>query len=297
MNNWNLINEGKVRQIYESEDHLAVALVASDRVSAFDEELGVVIPGKGRMLTEISKYWFEKTNKIVPNAYIALQQLATDFDLPAVDPNTVTPMLKLNMLPIEAIVRGYITGSIWAAYDGPQKAREFCGLKLPDGMKNSEQFEDPLFTPTTKAPKGEHDQNLSFEEMVKHLEENGIMGARDRAQLIRDYSLSLYNFARNKLVKRGIILADTKFEFGINPITGNLMLGDELFTPDSSRFWLLKDYTIGQNQKSMDKQIIRDWVRQHPSERVTQAVLEKTSIVYSKITDALIEREGARKLI
>lgn len=298
MGKWNLAREGKVRKIYEHERDPKILLVAGDGVSAFDQNLGVSIPGKGRMLTKISKYWFEKTAIMVPNAYSALRfnpENIRDYELIGLDPETVTPMLNLRMLPVEAIVRGYITGSMWESYKLGQ--REFCGITLPEGLKNGERLQTPIFTPTTKAPPGEHDQNLSYDEMVKHLESVSLLGAADRAKLVRDYSISLYNYAHNRLLEKGIILADTKFEFGINPLTGNIMLGDELFTPDSSRFWLLKDYTIGENQKSLDKQNIRDFVKEHPGETVPKAVLEKTALMYAKITDVVTDTTGARKLI
>lgn len=298
MSKWKLVSEGKVRKIYENPDEQKVLLVAGDGVSAFDQKLGVSIVGKGKMLTRISKYWFDKTAMIAPNAYSAVRYTGEDlreYEMIGVDPDATTPMLKLRMLPIEAIVRGYITGSMWEAYKKGQ--RDFCGVKLPEGLQNCERLQAPIFTPTTKAPQGEHDRNLSFDEMVEHLEMNDIMGASDRARLVKDYSIALYNHAHHKLLEKGIILADTKFEFGVNPLTGNIVLGDELFTPDSSRFWLLKEYTIGENQKSLDKQIIRDWVKEHPGERVPQAVLEKTAIMYAKLTDVVTDTTGARKLI
>lgn len=296
---WKLVNEGKVRRVYEDDEGMRVLLVAGDGVSAFNQELGVEISSKGKMLTQISKYWFDQTEMMTPNAYSALKVDPEPIVLPPElrdEADAVTPMLKLNMLPIEAIVRGYITGSLWEAYskDG---VRDFCGLRMPNGLRNCDKLPAPIFTPTTKAPKGEHDRNLSFSEMIDYLEEHGIMGAEHRAKLVRDYSLRLYTFAFNKLIERGIMLADTKFEFGINPLSGNIMLADEIFTPDSSRFWILKDYIVDQSQKSLDKQVIRDWVKDHPGERVPKAILEKTALLYSRITDVMVEAEGARKFI
>lgn len=298
MSSWKLLKEDKARQVYyESEHGLAVALVASDKVPAFDEKLGVVVPDKGKILTKVSKYWFEETCTMVPNAFVVLGRHggSTSFDIPDISPDTVTPMLKLQMLPIRAIVRGYITGSVWEAYSGPERVREFCGVHLPEGMKNSDRFDDAIFTPTTEASDDEH--NLTFEEMVEHLEMAGVMVARNRAQLVRDYSIKLYNFARNRLISRGIILADAKFEFGINSITGELMLGGELFTPDSSQLWLLKNYTTGEDQKSIGMQIIYDWIKEHPRKQVPQAVLDKASVIYSKVANVMTGCEGARKLI
>lgn len=283
---WKLLYEGKVRDVFSDNEEMLVLLVASDNVSAFDQNLGVSIPGKGKLTTKISKHWFEITEALVPNAYTVLKQLGLDGGLPdGINPEATTKMLKLKMLPVEAIVRGYLTGSLWSLYK--KGSREICGIKLPKGMKNSEEFDEPIFTPTTKAPKGEHDKNLTFDEMVEHFEANDVMGAYDRAQLVREYSLRLYKYAHAELLKKGIILADAKFEFGINPMTGNIMLADELFTPDSSRFWTLSDYTVGKDQDSLDKQAIRDWVKRHPDEKVPQEILEDTAIKYDKIAGIL----------
>lgn len=301
MGNWSstkLISRGKVRLVYENGDHDRVILVATDVVSAFDEQLGVTIPGKGKMLTRISKYWFEKTATMVPNAYMAAKlDFSADYRYESEaegDKLAITEMFKLNMLPVECIVRGYITGSMWEAYNGPNKIREFCGITLPHGLRNSEQLPEPIFTPTTKAPAGEHDQNLSFEEMIVYLEKNHFVEAREKAETIRDYSIRLYKFAYGKLLRKGIILADTKFEFGLDPVAGRVMLGDELLTPDSSRFWPLTGYKIGKNQKSLDKQVIRDWVKAHPNEKVPDEILEEARQAYGEITQIItIDREEA----
>ena len=291
MYNWKLVSEGKVRKIYENLGGTRILLVATDAVSAFDQSLGVLIEGKGRMLTEISKYWFDLTNTIVPNAYMAAKlDFDSDYSYETVmDGKTVTQMVKLDMLPIEAIVRGYITGSMWKAYS--EGEREFCGNRLCDGYEESERLVDqyganaPIFTPTTKAPKGEHDQNLTFDEMVEHLGKNGVADPHGVAEWVRDYSFRLYNFAHDRLERRGIILADTKFEFGIDPNgVGNVILGDELLTPDSSRFWPLDDYEKGRPQKSLDKQVIRDYIKAHPGEEIPPRVLDEAKAVYAKIT-------------
>ncbi|MBR3324218.1 phosphoribosylaminoimidazolesuccinocarboxamide synthase [Candidatus Saccharibacteria bacterium] len=283
---WKLLSEGKVRDVYTDEEEMLVLLVATNRVPAFDEKLGVSIVGKGRMLTKISKHWFRATEMLVPNAYSGLKQLNIKTDLPSgVGKDVATKMLKLEMLPVEAIVRGYLTDDIWTAYK--KGSREICGIKLPKGMQNSEEFDEPIFTPTTKASKGERDKNLTFDEMVEYFESYDIVAAYDRAQLVKEYSLKLYKYASAMLLKKGIILADTKFEFGINPLTGNIMLADEIFTPDSSHFWSLSEYTVGENQKSLDKQIIRDWMKRHPGERIPREILESTAMVYSRITDIL----------
>lgn len=287
---WNLFYEGKVRRVYVDNEGMLILLVASDQVSAFDQELGVSIPRKGRMLTKVSKHWFRATETLVPNAYSGLKQLAgmpDEDSLPdGVDLKASTKMLKLRMIPVEAVVRGYLTGSAWEIYK--KGSREICGIKLPKGMVNSEEFDEPIFTPTTKASKGEHDKNLSFDEMVEHLEASDIMGAYDRAQLIREYSMKLYKYVHSRLLKKGIILADAKFEFGINPLTGNIMLADEIFTPDCSRFWSLSEYMVGEDQKSLDTQIVRDWVKNNQGKKVPQDILESAAVAYNKITEILI---------
>lgn len=287
--NWKLVSEGKVRRVYEDTESSRVLLIAGDGVSAFDSDLGVSIPGKGAMLTKISKYWFERTTTIAPNAYSAVrsefnalpleEMVALDVD----SMETVTPMMKLNMLPIEAIVRGYIAGSAWNVYKSSLR-REICGIRLPEGLRNSSRLLNPIFTPTTKAPKGQHDENLTFEEMIRHLAAHGVNNPVAKAEQVREYSLRLFNFASTQLMAKGIILADTKFEFGINPVTGSVLLADEIFTPDSSRFWPADSYAAGRNQKSLDKQIIRDWVKAHPGEKVPDEVLNDAAAVYRKIT-------------
>ena len=291
--NWKLVSEGKVRRVYEDAEASRVLLVAGDGVSAFDSNLGVSIPGKGEMLTKISKYWFEKTVNIVPNAYSAVKSEFNSLSLDEMailgveNMDAVTPMMKLNMLPVECIVRGYITGSAWKAYKNTLR-REICGIRLPEGLRNSSRFASPIFTPTTKAPKGEHDQNLTLEEMVWHLGNHGVSSPAIKARQIEEYSMKLFNFASAQLLKKGIILADTKFEFGINPVTGSVILGDELFTPDSSRFWPVATYAAGRDQKSLDKQIIRDWVKTHPGEGpVPEEVLDDTARAYQEITDII----------
>ena len=288
---WKLVSEGKVRKVYENSTGSRVLLVASDGVSAFDQKLGVNIPGKGEMLTTISKHWFEKTMNLVPNAYCAVRAefgvlAPEDVVTIGADLDTVTPMMKLDMLPIEAIVRGYITGSAWSAYEKGE--RQICGERLPEGLRNSARLAYPIFTPTTKAPAGEHDENLDFDQLVGHLAHHGVHNPYSRAEKVRELSLKLYNFASAELLSKGIILADTKFEFGINPSTGSILLADELFTPDSSRFWSAAEYRPGRVQKSLDKQIIRDWVKAHPGEVVSDEVLRDAAGVYKRITDIML---------
>lgn len=287
---WKLISEGKVRKVYENHIGSRVLLVASDGVSAFDQKLGVEIPGKGEMLTKISKYWFDKTAHIVPNAYCAVKGEfnALSFEDVATlgaDLDVITPMMKLDMLPIEAIVRGYITGSAWSAYEKGE--RQICGERLPEGLRDSMRLAYPIFTPTTKAPVGEHDENLNFDQLVGHLSHHNVLNPYSRAEKIKEISLKLFSFASAELARKGIILADTKFEFGINPNTGSILLADELLTPDSSRFWSANDYRPGRPQKSLDKQIIRDWVKKNPGKQVSGEVLRDAAGVYRKITDII----------
>ena len=289
--NWKLVSEGKVRRVYEDTEASRILLVAGNAVSAFDSNLGVSIPGKGAMLTKISKYWFERTVAIVPNAYSAVKSEFDELPLDEMemlgvdDVDNVTPMMKLDMLPIEAIVRGYIAGSAWNAYKDGQ--REICGIRLQEDLINSSRLMKPIFTPTTKAPKGQHDENLTFDEMVEHFAACGLDDPKVKAGQVKDYSLRLFKFASSQLLAKGIILADTKFEFGINPVTGNVVLADEILTPDSSRFWPIDTYEAGKDQKSLDKQMIRDWVKAHPGEKVTDEVLNDAALIYQEITEII----------
>ena len=289
---WNLASEGKVRSNYESTDGEFIALVASDRVSAFDEILPAGIKGKGIILTKISGFWFGLTEEIVPNAFITIdnQKMSPFFRTPEFEGRT-TMMKKLKMLPIEAIVRKHITGSLWKAYH-KKGVREFCGLPLPEGLENCGPLEEPLFTPTNKAPQGEHDENIDFEGMVELLEKDGYENARDLAELVKTYSLKLFEFAYDYARMHGIILADTKFEFGVDRF-GTLYLADELFTPDSSRFWPESEFKPGREQPSMDKQIIRDYVAAHEGEEIPQDVLNQAIAGYEKVYEMLTEPDDA----
>lgn len=283
--NWELIQKGKVRDIYADTDGEYIALVASDRVSAFDHILPVEIEDKGKVLTAMSAFWFKKLWEIWPGistAFITADNKEMDpfFQKPEFEGRT-TIMKRLKMLPVEAIVRGYITGSLWKDYQ--KGAREFCGLELPDGLQNcSELYPRPLFTPTTKAPAGQHDENISFAEMVSIFEKEEYEESSTLAIDIRHLSIELYKSALEYAKDHGIILADTKLEFGIDK-DGLLCVGDELFTPDSSRFWPLDDYQAGREQQSMDKQIIRDFVKSHESlTEIPAEILEKTKAQYEK---------------
>lgn len=277
LNRWKLIRKGKVREIYESADGEFVAIATTDRVSAFDHVLPVEIEGKGEILARLSAFWFEKTKDVTPNAFLDMRK---SLFLGGEVKSYVTIMRKLRMLPIEAIVRGYIAGSIWDYYKKGE--REFCGISLPDGLVNSSELETPIFTPTTKAPVGEHDNQISFDEMVDLIAREGFESPEYLAEKVRKHSLRLYSAARDYSLDRGVIIADTKFEFGVDAY-GDIYLADELLTPDSSRFWLQKEYQPGQDQKSMDKQIIRDYIAGHSGEimeKIPRNILEETKAQY-----------------
>lgn len=268
------IGNGKVREIYDLGDCLI--LVTTDRVSAFDCVLGETIPFKGVVLNKLSAFWFNLTKDICPNHMLSID----DNDMP---PEFMTPercgccMLveKLKMLPIEAIVRGYITGSGWKSY---QKNGSVCGIKLPDGLRESEKLPEALYTPTTKAAIGEHDEHITFDETCN------LIGT-ELATKVRDKSIELYTTCAEYARKRGIIIADTKFEFGVTE-DGELVLADEMLTPDSSRFWPADKYEVGRSQESFDKQYIRDWLagsgwnKQPPAPQLPHEVICKTGEKY-----------------
>jgi phosphoribosylaminoimidazole-succinocarboxamide synthase len=242
------IKKGKVRDVYDLEDKLLI--VASDRISAFDYVLPCEIPDKGKVLTQLSKFWFRQTESIIPNHFIS--DKVADFPAPfQAHPERfeLRSMLvkKAKRLQFECIVRGYITGSGWRDYQATGKV---CGIPLPAGLKESAPLPEPLFTPSTKADSG-HDENIDFSCMKKGI-------GKEIAEKIREVSLLIYIYAHEYLLKRDIILADTKFEFGI--VDGELILIDELLTPDSSRFWDREAYQLGATPKSYDKQFVRDYL-------------------------------------
>ena len=245
-----MLNRGKVRDIYEIDDkHLLI--VTTDRLSAFDVILPTAIPGKGRMLTEISNFWFERTKNLVPNhlAEMTLEQALPDADERAQVEGRAIVVKRLKPLPVEAIVRGYIVGSGWKDY---QKTGQVCGIDLPAGLNLADKLEQPLYTPSTKAEVGEHDENVDYAYTVNLIGE-------DMAAQVRDMSLKIYSEARDYAAGRGIIIADTKFEFGVDD-DNVLHLIDEALTPDSSRFWPMDQYKPGANPPSFDKQFVRDWL-------------------------------------
>jgi phosphoribosylaminoimidazole-succinocarboxamide synthase len=245
-----LMTKGKVRDIYDIDDH-HLLIVTTDRISAFDAVLPTPIPGKGRILTEMPQFWMNKMQDIVPNQLapeMALADYLTPEELQQLDGRGMI-VRKLKPLPVEAIVRGYLVGSGWKEY---QKSQSVCGIPLKKGMKLAEKLPQPLFTPSTKAEQGDHDENVSFEQLVE------IMG-QEKSEKVRELSLKLYMTAAEFALERGIIIADTKFEFGEDE-NGVIYLIDEALTPDSSRFWPASSYKVGKNPPSFDKQYIRDYL-------------------------------------
>ena len=259
MTEYSPAKEGKVREIYDIGDKLI--LVATDRISAFDVILDNLIHKKGIILTQMSRFWFDFTKEILPN-----HMLSTDTqDMPEFFRNDSfkgRSMLvkKLTMIPIECIVRGYITGSGWASY---QKDGTVCGIRLPEGLKECSRLPEPIYTPSTKAELGSHDENIDFDQSVKVLEAVFPGRGRELAEGIRRATLAIYQKCADYALKRGIIIADTKFEFGLDE-EGNLLLADEVLTPDSSRFWPVEGYESGHGQPSFDKQFVRDWLKANP---------------------------------
>uniref|UniRef100_UPI00286CE04E phosphoribosylaminoimidazolesuccinocarboxamide synthase n=1 Tax=Roseateles sp. TaxID=1971397 RepID=UPI00286CE04E len=251
-----LIARGKVREIYAVGDD-RILMIASDRLSAFDVIMGEPIPGKGVLLTQMALFWFAKLDGIVPNHLTGDDPLSvvSSADEKAQVKDRSMLVKRLKPLPVEAVVRGYLAGSGWAEY---QDKGEVCGVKLPAGLQNASKLPEPIFTPATKAEMGDHDENISFEVMV------GIIGT-DLATRVRDISIQLYKRAADFALTKGIIIADTKFEFGLDfsdSADGTLTLMDEVLTPDSSRYWPVESYAEGINPPSYDKQFVRDWLEQ-----------------------------------
>lgn len=278
------VKEGKVREIYDIGDSLI--LVASDRISAFDVILKNLIVGKGEVLTKMSKFWFDLTKDIVPNHMLSVDTK----DMPEFFQNEKfegRSMMckKLNMLPVECIVRGYITGSGWSSY---QKTGEVCGIKLEEGLKESQKLSEPIYTPSTKAEIGDHDENISFEQSIDVIEREFPGHGREYAEKIKDCTIALYRKCADYALERGIIIADTKFEFGVDE-DGNIVIGDEMLTPDSSRFWPEEGYEAGKSQPSFDKQFVRDWLKANPDSDylLPQDVIDKTISKYQEAFDKL----------
>ncbi|WP_305909311.1 phosphoribosylaminoimidazolesuccinocarboxamide synthase [Methylomarinum sp. Ch1-1] len=249
--NLKLLARGKVRDIYEIDAH-HLLIVTTDRMSAFDVILPDPIPGKGRVLTSVSNFWFDKMKDVIPNHLagdLTLEQVIPDADARAQVKGRAIIVKRLQPLPVEAIVRGYLIGSGWKDY---QKTGSVCGIQLPAGLQQAQQLPEAIYTPSTKAEVGDHDINISFAETVPLL-------GQDMAEKVRDASLRLYTEAADYARQRGIIIADTKFEFGLDE-AGELYLIDEALTPDSSRFWPAEQYRVGISPPSFDKQYLRDYL-------------------------------------
>jgi phosphoribosylaminoimidazole-succinocarboxamide synthase len=274
---WNHVYSGKVRDLYESTDaglqHL-ILVVASDRVSAFDHVLEPAIPSKGKFLTALTNWWFDRLD--VPN------HVSREVPVPVEVAGRGTICKKLEMFPIECVVRGYISGSGWKDY---QATGTICGVELPEGLTFGGRLPEPIFTPAYKAPMGEHDENITFEKTVE------LIGL-EHANALRDLSLAVFKRASELAEHAGLILADTKFEFGIDPATGVITLGDEVLTPDSSRYWSKAAWDRGERKDSFDKQIVRNWLADNWNQEGTPpelpaAVVEQTAAKYAELLERL----------
>ena len=276
------ISSGKVREIYEVDDD-KLMMVVSDRISAFDFIMPNPVLDKGKILNKLSEFWFNFVSDIIPNHIITTnyEKFPAEFRKEEFKDRSML-VKKLKMLPVECIVRGYITGSGWAEY---QKTGTVCNIKLPEGLQECQKLDEPIFTPSTKAELGNHDENISFERCKE------ILG-NELAEKVKNATINIYKKCADYALSKGIIIADTKFEFGLDE-NGNLVLGDEVLTPDSSRFWPLDDYEVGRGQKSFDKQYLRDWLsnngyRNNPPTELPKDVLETTRNkyieAYEKIT-------------
>lgn len=286
MQDFTPVREGKVREIYELGD--ALVMVATDRISAFDVILKNMVPGKGRILTGMSEFWFHYTSGITKNHMISTDpgEMPEFFRKREFEGRSML-CKKLRMLPVECIVRGYITGSGWKSY---QKDGTVCGIRLPEGLKECGRLPEPIYTPSTKAELGDHDENIDFERSISVLEKEFPGQGVRYAEALRDKTLSLYKACAGYALDRGIIIADTKFEFGIDE-TGEVVLADEMLTPDSSRFWPLEGYESGHSQPSFDKQFVRDYLTAHPDcdYELPQDILDKTIARYEEALRLLTE--------
>ena len=274
---WKHVYSGKVRDLYESTDaslsHL-ILVVASDRVSAFDFVLEPAIPSKGKYLTQLTNWWFDRLE--VPN------HVSHEVEVPAEVAGRGTICKKLEMFPIECVVRGYISGSGWKEYEADGTV---CGISLPSGLHFGGKLPEPIFTPAYKAPMGEHDENITYEKCVELVGE-------DNAAALRSLSLAVFARASELAEHAGLILADTKFEFGVNPENGQITLGDEVLTPDSSRFWSRAAWDRGERKESFDKQIVRNWLAENWNQQGTPPalpahVVQQTAAKYSELVERL----------
>lgn len=271
MKEYKPFKSGKVRELYDLGDSLI--MVCTDRISAFDNILESPIPKKGEVLNKMSKFWFDFTKDVVPNHMISINaaDMPAFFQKPEFDGNSMKTQ-KLEMIPVECIVRGYITGSGWESY---KKDGTICGIRLPEGLEECEKLPEAIFTPSTKAPVGEHDMNISMEEGEEWIERTFPGKGKEYMERLRDLTLALYGKCADYALSKGIIIADTKFEFGLDK-EGNIVLGDEMLTPDNSRFWPLDGYAPGKGQPSYDKQFVRDYLKENPGDALPQEIIDKT---------------------
>lgn len=280
-----LFHQGKVRDTYVVDDEHFL-MVTSDRISAFDVIMNEAVESKGKILSQVSNFWFHKTESIIKNHLtdIAPESVVKDHEIPLIKDRSVV-VKRLQPLPVEAIVRGYLIGSGWKDY---QSSGSVSGITLPKNLQQAEKLAEPIFTPSTKAAVGDHDENISFDQMANVIGE-------DRAKNIKDKSIEIYNFARDYALDRGIIIADTKFEFGLDD-QGDLILMDEILTPDSSRFWDADLYKIGTSPQSFDKQFLRDWLesidwdKQPPPPPLPSDVIEMTKQKYQHVQHLLLNQ-------
>ncbi len=287
-NMYPFLRQGKVRDVYATGDDRCLLIVASDRISAFDHVLPNPVPGKGSILTRLSNFWFAQTGELTANHIVDTEPGLEGWENDGRwrrDQLAQRSVLvkKARPLPIEAIVRGYLAGSGWKEY---QKTRSVCGIELPGGLVEADRLPEPIFTPSTKAEQGAHDENISFDQAAN-------LVGREMAEKVRDISLRLYSFAADFANSRGIIIADTKFEFGL--IDGELVLIDELLTPDSSRFWPGDTYRPGESPPSFDKQFVRDylesirWDKKPPVPELPEEVVARTAEKYEEALRRLID--------
>lgn len=271
MKEYKPFKSGKVRELYDLGDSLI--MVCTDRISAFDNILENPILKKGEVLNKMSKFWFDFTKDVVPNHMISIDaaDMPVFFRKPEFDGNSMKTQ-KLEMIPVECIVRGYITGSGWESY---KKDGTICGIRLPEGLEECEKLPEAIFTPSTKAPAGEHDMNISMEEGAEWIEKTFPGKGKEYMERLRDLTLALYRKCADYALSKGIIIADTKFEFGLDK-EGNIVLGDEMLTPDNSRFWPLDGYAPGKGQPSYDKQFVRDYLKENPGDVLPQEIIDKT---------------------
>jgi phosphoribosylaminoimidazole-succinocarboxamide synthase len=280
-----LFHQGKVRDTYVVDDEHFL-MVTSDRISAFDVIMNEAVELKGKILSRVSNFWFHKTESIIKNHLTdsAPESVVKAHEIPFIKDRSVV-VKRLQPLPVEAIVRGYLIGSGWKDY---QSSGSVSGITLPKNLQQAEKLAEPIFTPSTKAAVGDHDENISFDQMANVIGE-------DRAKNIKDKSIEIYNFARDYALDRGIIIADTKFEFGLDD-QGDLILMDEILTPDSSRFWDADLYKIGTSPQSFDKQFLRDWLesidwnKQPPPPPLPSDVIEMTKQKYQHVQHLLLNQ-------